>query len=224
MYAGANRIYNDIILSDSPIASVSACDFLGSEIRIVLENFLSVDGNVTLDELVFLCALARRMQPHRVVEIGTFDGNTALQLALNTREDARIFTLDLPLGVEGVEENDRYDLKYISSDLRKRRRFIGTDVEAKITQCYGNSLTYDFAKFAEDGKPDYIFIDAGHSYECVRNDSEKSMSILADGGVLVWQDYGTYWPGVYQYLVELSRTRRLTHIAGTSLVVFRAAV
>jgi hypothetical protein len=68
-----------------------------------------------------------------------------------------------------------------------------------------------------------MFIDAGHSYECVRNDSEKALKILDRGGSIVWQDYGAQWEGVFQYLVELSHKVSMVHIAGTSLVLYRSA-
>ena len=219
---GVNRVYEDIMLAESPIRSVGALDFLGENLQVTLHNFLSVDGNVTIDELVFICALAQKTKPTRIVEIGTFDGNTALQLALNTPTDARIYTLDLPIGTDGPTEVDYHDLKYIGSDRRINRRFLGTEVERKVKQLYGNSLTYDFSAFSVDGPPDFIFIDAGHSYECVRNDTEKSLAILRAGGVIVWQDYGTVWPGVYQYLVELSSRLPLVHIAGSSLVIYES--
>jgi hypothetical protein len=219
---GVNRAYNDIMVADSPIPSVQALEFLGEHLPVMLNNFMSVDGNVSLDELVFICALAQKTDPKRIVEIGTFDGNTALQLALNTSPDSLIYTLDLPVGADGPAEVDIHDVKYIGSDRRIRRRFLGTIVEHKVKQCYGNSLTYDFSVFSAEGNPDFIFIDAGHSYECVRNDSEKSLKILKAGGVVVWQDYGTFWPGVYEYLVELSSRLPLVHIAGTSLVVYKS--
>ena len=221
---GANRVYNDIMIADSPIPSVTALDFLGNNLPVTLNDFLSVDGNVALDELVFICALAQKTKPHRVVEIGTFDGNTALQLALNTPPESRIYTLDLPVGADRPAEVDIHDVKYIGSALRINRRFLGTVVQEKITQCYGNSLTYDFAAFVEDERPDFIFIDAGHSYECVRNDSEKALKILKAGGLIVWQDYTTNWPGVYDYLVELSSKLPLVHISGTSLVIYKGEV
>jgi predicted O-methyltransferase YrrM len=219
---GASRLYDDILLAESPIPSVSARDFLGENIAITLDNFLPVDGNVSLDELAFLCALARQLAPRRIVEIGTFDGNTALQFALNTPAESLIFTLDLPVGAETLVESDFYDASYIASERRARRRFLGTSVEHKITQCYGNSLTFDFSAFAAGGNPELIFIDAGHSYDCVRNDSQKALSILASGGTIVWQDYSTGWPDVYRYLAELSSTRRLLRIEATSLIVYRA--
>lgn len=219
---GFNLVYEGIKIAEAPIGSVTPEEFLGPDAAVTLENFFVVDGNVSLDELVFLCALARKAKPRHLLEIGTFDGNTALQLALNTPPDSRVLTLDLPPGAVGLSENDEHEVKYIASERRLQRRFLGTAVEHKIIQYYGNSLTYDFSTFAAEGRPEFIFIDAGHSYECVRNDSEKALSILAENGYIVWQDYGTCWPGVYQYLVELSHKKPLTHIAGTSLVVFQA--
>lgn len=219
---GLVHICNDALVASSPIISVPAQDVLGENISVNLHNFLPIDGNVCLDELIFISALSRKIQPRVVVEIGTFDGNTTLQLALNTPSDSRIFTLDLPVGAEGGAQNDPKDEKFIASSRRVYRRFLGSEVEHKIIQCYGNSLTYDFAEFARNGKPQLIFIDAGHSYECVRNDSEKALAILDRGGIIVWQDYGAVWEDVFRYLVELSRELSMVHIAGTSLVVYHS--
>ena len=219
---GAGRIYNDLLIKNSPIRSISQLDYLGQNISVSFENFFSVDGNVTLPELVFIATLARIKAPKRVVEIGTFDGNTTLQLAVNTPDDTEIYTLDLPIGLDTSPGVDGQDARYIVSDLRVQRRFLNTRFHNRIRQCYGDSLLYDFAQFAEGGKPDFIFIDAGHSYECVRNDTEKSLEILAPGGTIVWQDFGSSWPGVYQYLAELSGRLNLLHIEETSLVVYQS--
>ncbi len=219
--AGINRIYNDILVRQSPIPSVDAAEYLG-DVEITMRNFFPRDGNVAIDELIFLAALCRKLAPQVVVEIGTFDGNSTLQLALNAPSSAVVDTLDLPVDVSGTTSNDPEDHKYIASSHRVARRFLGTSAAEKVHQHYGDSLRYDFTKFAECGRPALIFIDAGHSYACVKNDTEKSLSILAEGGTIVWQDYGSVWPDVYEYLVELSSTHDLVHIHGTSLVVFTA--
>jgi hypothetical protein len=215
------RVYNKLMLDKSPIKSVAAADFLGEKTSVTLERFHSLDGNVSIEELVFICALAQKMQPRTVVELGTFDGNTTLQMALNTPHDTRIYTLDLPAGAEAGDENARGDIRYLTSSRRLNPRFVGSAVAHKIVQCHGNSLTYDFANFTADGKPALIFIDAGHSYDCVRNDTEKALPILDREGAIVWHDYTMVWPGVFRYLVELSRELAMVHILGTSLVVYR---
>lgn len=213
------RVYNDVMISRSPIASVTALNFLGEKASVALENFHPADGNVSIEELTFICALTQKLRPRAVVEIGTFDGNTTLQLALNTPPDARIFTLDLPVGAMAANENTRGDIKYVNSTRRFNRRFLGAAVEHKIIQHYGNSLTYDFMNFTVSGRPQLIFIDAGHSYDCVRSDSEKALAILDRGGTIVWHDYSAVWPGVFGYLVELSRDLPVVHIRGTTLAV-----
>ena len=55
-----------------------------------------------------------------------------------------------------------------------------------------------------------VFVDGGHSYGVCKSDSEKALSLVRKGGVVVWDDYGTYWPGVKKVLDELSTSAR-TH-------------
>lgn len=218
--SGLYRIYNDVTLAASPIPAVHIVDIVGDTFDISLSNWSYVEGNVAPDELMFLCALARKSDAKVVVEIGTFDGNTTLQLALNTRADATIYTLDLPVGADSVPENAAGDAALIAATDRKSRRFVGTPFEQKIVQCYGNSMDYDFSTFTKAGSPQLIFIDAGHSYECVKNDTEKSLAILDKGGYIVWHDFG--WPGVYSWLTELSSRLGLVRVRGTSMVVYHA--
>ena len=43
-----------------------------------------IDGNVNLAELAVLNALCRTFRPKSIMEIGTFDGRTTLNLSLNS--------------------------------------------------------------------------------------------------------------------------------------------
>jgi predicted O-methyltransferase YrrM len=161
--------------------------------------------------------------PRIVFEIGTFDGNTALQIAANAPPNTAAYTLDLPDDVTGdaVAEIDPYDVRYIDRKATLKRRYLDTPYADKIVQKFGNSLEVDFAAVLDGEKADLILIDAGHSYECVRSDSEKAFGVLGAGGLIIWDDYTANWPGVYDYLNELGRTLPLRHVAGTQLVVYR---
>jgi predicted O-methyltransferase YrrM len=90
-----------------------------------------------------------------------------------------------------------------------------------VVQKFGNSLEVDFAEVLDGKKADLVLIDAGHSYECVRSDSEKALRLLSPGGIVIWDDYSANWPGVYDYLNELGRQLGLSHVADTQLVVYR---
>src|SRR2546428_10219387 len=64
--------------------------------RVVVELLPFTDGNPLPVELFCLGALVRASGPRAIFEIGTFDGTTTLQLALNSPDDAVVWTLDLP--------------------------------------------------------------------------------------------------------------------------------
>ena len=57
---------------------------------------------------------------------------------------------------------------------------------------------------------DFAFIDAGHTYLCVRNDTEKTLSVMRPGGLVLWHDAS--WEcdnyGVNKFLRELRSAGR----------------
>ncbi len=158
-----------------------------------------------------------------MLEIGTFDGNTTLQLAANAPQNATIFTLDLPDGANKAEkEIEEADYRYVLSEEKRVRRYIGTTYEKQIRQLFGDSATFDFGCVTKAGQPDLIFIDGSHSYEYIKNDTERMLKFLAPNGVILWHDYHPYWTGVCRYLADLSNTMKIVNIEGTTLAYFAA--
>ena len=149
------------------IPEVHGNEIIDADAEITLRDVKWVHGNASWQELVLLMSLCRKVRPRVLVEIGTFDGKTTLQFAMNTPPGTKIFTLDLPLDTE--VSNGRGDNALIGSPLRGNRRFHGTKYAKKIIECFGNSLEYDFAAFTQYGRPDFIFIDAGHHCCPVKN-------------------------------------------------------
>lgn len=188
--------------------------------KIKLENFLSRNGNLSPEELMVIASIVAAYQPKRILEIGTFDGNTTLQMALNAPEEAKIYTLDLPRGeVMTKEPVLDSDLQFISDEKKNQRKFESTEVAHKIEQHFGDSTKLDFSLFSKEGPLDLIFIDGGHSYECVKSDTENALKILSDKGIILWHDFTPSFGGVYRYLNELFENLSLIHIAGTNLVI-----
>ena len=60
----------------------------------------------SLADIISLCLICRIIKPNLIFEIGTFQGYTTHHLALNTPENARIFTLDLPKGKENQTKDE----------------------------------------------------------------------------------------------------------------------
>lgn len=187
---------------------------------ITLEHFFSRNGNLSPFELVSISSLVAHRKPKRVLEIGTFDGNTTLQLARNTPIDAIIHTIDLPEGqVMTHAPILDSDIQFILDKKKAVRKFENSTVSNKIRQHFGDSTIYDFSQFTREGLLDFIFIDGGHSYSCVKSDTQNSLKILAKNGCIVWHDFTPFFGGVYQYLCELAKDYPLVNIEQTNLVV-----
>ncbi len=182
------------------------------------------NGNVTISELGILAALASTCPNGSVLfEIGTFDGRTTLNLALNTAQDARIVTLDLPQGTEPefeleIGEGHMVE-KESSGDLFLSCNHLSTEDQSKINQEFGDSARFDFSPY--HSLCSLFFVDGSHSYEYAKADSLQALRSVAPAGMVVWHDYGV-WKGVTRALEELAAEMELDlfHIAGTSLVVW----
>ncbi len=202
-------------LKRTPITDLFA-DFDIESIK--LKEFKSTWGGVSLVEILLLCRLTQERRPRSILEIGTFQGITTLNLALNSPPETKVITVDLP-----AKPNSTL---FIQTDpelsLQRPRPNLWQDygVENKITQIF-----CDTAALASNQLPeiiDLIFIDGSHSYESVLKDTELALNILSPQGTILWHDY---YPinQVYKYLNELAKSKPLRNIIGTSLVLFEGA-
>ncbi|MHC4814494.1 MAG: class I SAM-dependent methyltransferase [Planctomycetota bacterium] len=220
---GLALIYQEQMARQSPLPRVTLDELVGRDTVLKLADFGGRAGNVTLYELLVISAIVSRRQPRVLLEIGTFDGNTTLQMAHNSPADARVYTLDLPPDKKAQAALDPQDATYIGDRQKLQRKYAGSPVGHKVIQCLGDSATFDFHSILEHGRPQLAFIDGSHSYDYVRNDTEKVLEILAPGGVVLWHDYVPGWPGVMEYLGELHTSMPLRRIDGTALVYLDTA-
>lgn len=144
------------------------------------------------DELKCLIKYARKAKLG-IVEIGTYDGETASRLATNSL--VNIFSIDpvIPDYDSGRVGDEESILRY-TKDL-PNHVFI-KDFSYKVV------LTWD-----KDF--DFIFIDGDHRYEAVKRDFEDWFPLLAEDGYLAFHDSGANrggpekWPGPSRFTDEL---------------------
>ncbi len=189
---------------------------------IFLTELKRVDGNVSIPELGIICQFARSLRGEGLIlEIGTFDGRTALDLSLNAC-NYKIITLNLP-----EHDKTRFNKESGEEHFKESsgKRFIENtekfpEAVKRIHQVYGDSATFDFKSY--EGKCDLVFVDGSHDYEYVRKDSETAFRLCSNKGIILWHDYGIR-KGVTRGLEEIEREKSigLIHIRGTSLVVLK---
>ncbi len=168
-------------------------------------------------DIVSLCMLCRAIQPKLVFEVGTFNGYTTSHMALNAPEDCRVYTLDLPPGVDPVLRTRGTDSVYIGLN-KQRKRYVWEDTPAasKIQNLFGDSGTFNYSPYY--GRVDLFFIDGAHSYEYVRSDTLNALKCCHPGSVIAWHDFGRgAINGVSRWLLEFSKQHRVYAVPGSSV-------
>jgi hypothetical protein len=198
-----------------PIKLFNLLKFDDLEVKLTMWGFQS--GNISLYEL-FIISLLSKCSNFSILELGTFDGRTSNNLALNSNNS--VITVDLPPNIKPT-------LPIANQPGADERGYIGKYKLFKSSLPI-KQIWCDTAKLKEqypfDHIIDFIFIDASHSYEYVKHDSEYALSIIHDEGIIIWHDYDG-WPGVTKGLNELyesdpNHVNNFRHIDCTSFVIY----
>lgn len=191
-------------------------------LSISLPIFAMRDGNTTYYEQIVLASLIKFYQPKNILEIGTFNGFSTLTFGLNSSEETKITTVDLPSSIRNFSKVLKADLPFIIDKAKEKKLYQQPGVSSKVRQIYADSTQTDFSAFQEENTLfDFIFVDAGHSYDCVKNDTEKALKVLSKQGIILWHDFSPNCRGVFTYLNELSKSYPLIHIEQTNLVFYK---
>lgn len=196
-------------------------------------RFDSGFGNVNCMEALVLAYITQCIRPTKVFEIGTFDGFSTYHLAMNSSSRTAVFTLNLDehlsfdtyrniyslLSLEYFSDSITHDLGKQSGIGRIYRQCPSAD---KVTQLFGDSLTYDFSRF--ENSIDLCFIDGGHSDQHIRMDSANALKMVRPGGFVVWHDYNVQHRDIYRFLRRFSKQHSLFHVSGTRLVFFQVPI
>lgn len=175
-------------------------NFAGTEVRF-RQAPLGTWSTPLVDVFVVIKA-ALGFQSRRILELGSYRGDTARLIAENTLDDVTICTVDI-----SEQHGEAYR---------------GLEVARKINRKVGRIST---SLFAADEKFDLIFVDADHDYASVMNDTEVAFKVLAENGVILWHDYfqDAYFHGmcgVPEALNQFAQSRAIYAIRGTRLAVF----
>ncbi len=215
-------VIDDLYKHKSKIEKKKLFSLIDTQLRVSLPTFETRDGNTTYYEQISLASLVKFYNPQSILEVGTFNGYTTLNFALNTPESTHITTVDLPYDLSDFSDVLEKDLPFIKDKKKHKKLYELSNMSHRVRQIYADSTKTDFCAFQSQSIPfNFIFIDAGHSYMCVKNDTEKALKVLSEKGIIVWHDFTPNCPGVFKYLNELKKSLSLCHIENTTLVFYR---
>lgn len=203
----------DPVADTRPIPLVDLLDICPGTQRWTMQSFPSVGASVSPMECAALAALSHRVGAKWVFEFGTYKGVSTTQLALNVAPGGMVFTLDLP------EDHPAYSLPIPKPEEQQiaaeggKGILIPRDLLDRVTFLTSDSATFDESPYA--GTMDLVFVDGAHSYEYVKNDTEKGWRMLRSGGILAWHDCVPSHRDVVKYIKECGFKSKL--VKGTAL-------
>ncbi len=198
---------------------------LATQVQFVGRGNIDVLGGTSDSEAWILATLAKNAK--NMFEFGTCTGKTSYLWAINSAEDAKIYTLTLsPEQVEKYNAENSKDTALMGEVAKIESQFTkfmytNTPVEGKITQIFNDSKLFDETPYL--GKMDLIFVDGSHAYSYIMSDTQKALNMLAPNGIILWHDFrgNGEVADVYKAMHELAKKMPLVHIAETSFVAYR---
>jgi GR25 family glycosyltransferase involved in LPS biosynthesis len=135
-----------------------------------------------------------------IVEVGAWKGRSSSFLAVeiaNSKKDVSLYVVDT---WEGSVEHKRDPNKYGLESLYKTFIHNMKPVEKYYVPLRTTSI--EASEMFEDNSLSFVFIDASHEYEDVKEDIEKWLPKVKDGGIIAGHDYTDWHPGVKKAVNE----------------------
>lgn len=220
---------------DRPKAIIPRKPFIDLIEEMGIDDFTTINfkclkytsGNISMTELFYVIMTVALFRPLWIMEFGTYNGRTTLNMAINA-PNARIITIDLPRNKKNrtkftlEDKGNQRGLDETGYIGLKKKLYFGQDplITKNITQIWEDTARVKFNKYKN--KIDLLFIDASHSRENCLNDSYNGNIIIKQpGGIILWHDYAG-WPGVTEalneYYIEQGKPEKMYWFNDTSIV------
>ncbi|MEI6764118.1 MAG: class I SAM-dependent methyltransferase [Bacteroidota bacterium] len=205
-YAKVKRGYK------SGMPTINILDLL-PDLNESIKSYTYLDGTSNATDILVLKALARKYNNCQYLEIGSFRGESLVNVAEVAAECVSISLSDAEMNELGLVDHVKLQ-RFFSKDLKN------------VLHIKHNSLTYDFSQLNK--KFDIIFIDGDHSYKAVKQDTINAFKLLKDeSSIIVWHDYGLSfnrenWTTIAAMIdgSPLEKRDKIFHISNTLCSIF----
>jgi cephalosporin hydroxylase len=170
-----------------------------------------------LTQVVELVSQQDPSKPMRCIEVGSWVGESAIAIAAGLKHGGTVYCVESFEG-DGSSDPINRAIATLGSDYIKGV-FLSNTEGSPIRLIEGKSQ--DVAKNTEKSDADFVFIDAGHTYEDAKADIEAWWNHVAPNGWMCGDDYCEHYPGVVQAVNEffVERNIPVKCIDGTDLWV-----
>jgi len=172
----------------------------------------SEDDDMFSEHLVLFGALSVKLPDARnVMEVGTYDGRTALMLA-HLFPQATITTIDLP-PTDPVYLSS-YEVARTKQFVTKRDEILRRNPRVKFVEVNSLSLTNDAGSTGFD----VVWVDGDHDFPVVGIDLANAVRLLRPGGYLMCDDVVTAKPSRSTTYLSDAAHRSLVALRGAGLI------
>ncbi len=212
-----DTVWNDYLITKHRVKNglpMVELDQLTSSFSETIDTFSFLDGGSLPTDIALLKIICRRFTPCMYFEIGTWRGESVVNVSDICNE---CYTLNL-------SQSDLLN-QGVSKSYANLHGFFSKD-KKNIYHLYGNSMNFDFNSLGK--KFDVIFIDGNHHFEYVKNYTEKVFKhLMHEKSIVVWHDYAynpeKIRPEVFAGILdglETGNRKYLYHVANTMCAVF----
>ena len=152
-------------------------DFLDilPEFNETITHYTALSHGSQISDYSLLKGLARKFKQCRYLEIGTWIGESLVNISSIAKECISISMSDKELQQQGSTKEGIAVQRMFSKNL------------SNVKHIMQNSQTFDFSSI---GKFDLIYVNGGNQYNEVKKDTENIFKILKDdNSIIVWHDY-----------------------------------
>jgi predicted O-methyltransferase YrrM len=161
----------------------------------------------------FYKSMAENFGNAKFIEIGSWKGRSAAFMAVeiaNSNKNIEFTCIDTWLG-----SPEHQDLEIIKKDILFEEFCKNIEPVENFIKIKRKEST-EAAKDYDDKSLNFVFIDANHEYEFIKQDIKAWFKKIKKGGVLAGHDYSEqHWPGVKKAVDEFSKNNNL------NLVVYK---
>jgi hypothetical protein len=154
-------------------------------------------------ELMILAHVVKLLQPERVIEFGTAEGRTTLNIALHLPPNGEVVTLDFP----PIPGKNDVGFFYWDQPLKSKIKQIFQGVDAWDSTPYQASASV-------------VFCDACDQPDGLAFETAQAFKVVKPGGVIFRHDYSSA-EGPTHYWNAISRHLPVKHLEGTTLLCLR---